>query len=225
MISNYLKSKNIIEFIKPTIDIDELSKDSSDGFFYLNTYPYPNIYYCYENLFTDGELEWIKVIGNRLPAEQGTVGNYENCETDTKFRDSIVSWFYVNNQTKWLYERLANCVLNVNQTHYKYDLEKLETLQFTRYFGNSRGRYGIHMDTINHHNPPNRKLTFVLQLSDPSEYEGGELRLHLGSDPTTIKKQKGLITFFPSYSLHECTPVLKGERYVLVGWVYGPPFK
>lgn len=225
MISNYLKSKNIIEFIKPTVDTDELLTDSYDGFFYLNSYPHPEIYYFYENLFTNKELDWIKFIGNKSPIEKGTLGNFENLEVDTEFRNSMVSWFSVNNQTKWIYERLANCIINVNQTHYKYDLEKLEHLQVTRYFGNDKGRYGIHMDTINYYTPSNRKLTFILQLSDPSEYEGGELRLHLSSEPTIIRKQKGLMTFFPSHCLHECTPVLKGERYVLVGWVHGPPFK
>jgi len=31
--------------------------------------------------------------------------------------------------------------------------------------------------------------------------------------------------FFPSYTLHEVTPVTKGTRYTLVGWVHGPAFK
>ena len=30
---------------------------------------------------------------------------------------------------------------------------------------------------------------------------------------------------FPSYSLYEVTPVTKGERYSLVGWITGPQFK
>ena len=64
-----------------------------------------------------------------------------------------------------------------------------------------------------------------MQLSDPSEYEGGELKLYNGHEPITIKREKGLIVFFPSYTLHEVTPVTKGERYTLVGWVHGPAFK
>jgi PKHD-type hydroxylase len=78
---------------------------------------------------------------------------------------------------------------------------------------------------MNNNRPPNRKLSFVLQLSDPNEYEGGELQFYFGGDPLVAKKQKGIITFFPSNSLHECTPVTFGERYVIVGWVHGPPFK
>lgn len=73
--------------------------------------------------------------------------------------------------------------------------------------------------------PHNRKLSMVIQLSDPSEYEGGELLLHLGNNPTRIERKKGLAVFFPSYILHEVTPVTKGERYSLVAWVHGKPFK
>jgi PKHD-type hydroxylase len=225
MISNYLKSKNIIEYIKPTIDNDELKKDYSNGFFHLNSYPHTNPYYYYEDLFTENELDWIKCIGNRLPKDQATLGSDEISEIDTNVRNSLVSWIGVNDETRWLYERLRTCIFEVNNSYYKYDLEKLETLQFTRYFGSQNGKYGIHVDTIDTNIPPNRKLSFVLQLSDPSDYDGGDLKLHLGSYPINARKKKGLITFFPSYMLHECTSVLKGERYVLVGWIHGPPFK
>jgi hypothetical protein len=57
MISNYLKSKNIIEYIKPTIDDEELQKNYSDGYYYLNSYPHSEFYYYYENLFNDHRVE------------------------------------------------------------------------------------------------------------------------------------------------------------------------
>ena len=65
----------------------------------------------------------------------------------------------------------------------------------------------------------------VLQLSDPSEYEGGELQLLTGKEPTTIQKQRGLITVFPAWTLHQVTPVTKGTRQTLVAWISGPSFK
>jgi predicted 2-oxoglutarate/Fe(II)-dependent dioxygenase YbiX len=52
-----------------------------------------------------------------------------------------------------------------------------------------------------------RKLSMVLQLSDPSEYEGGELQILDKANPETVTKQKGMITVFPSYTLHQVTPV------------------
>ena len=64
-----------------------------------------------------------------------------------------------------------------------------------------------------------------IQLTDPSEYEGGELQLKSKNSITTVSKKKGTIIFFPSFMLHRVTPVTKGVRHSLVGWITGPPFK
>ena len=70
--------------------------------------------------------------------------------------------------------------------------------------------------------PASRKLTMVIQLSDPSEYEGGQLELF---EDIQIPKQKGLVAMFPSFgNYHRVTPVLSGTRKVLVAWIWGPPF-
>jgi PKHD-type hydroxylase len=68
-----------------------------------------------------------------------------------------------------------------------------------------------------------RKLSLVCQLSDPSEYEGGELQINTG-EIFTPEKQKGTVILFPSYLLHRVTPVTKGTRRSLVLWIEGPAF-
>jgi PKHD-type hydroxylase len=65
----------------------------------------------------------------------------------------------------------------------------------------------------------------VLQLTDPSQYEGGNLQIVTGGDPLTVRKQRGLVAVFPSYVLHQVTPVTKGSRQSLVAWITGPQFK
>jgi PKHD-type hydroxylase len=70
-----------------------------------------------------------------------------------------------------------------------------------------------------------RKLSFSVMLTDPEEYEGGELLLKIDSFPITPPNKKGTVIFFPSYVLHEVTPVTKGTRKTLVGWVLGPKFR
>jgi PKHD-type hydroxylase len=70
-----------------------------------------------------------------------------------------------------------------------------------------------------------RKLSFVIQLSDPKDYKGGELQIHLSDTPEVMKKEQGTLIAFPSYILHEVTPITKGKRYSLVGWITGKPFK
>jgi len=79
-----------------------------------------------------------------------------------------------------------------------------------------------------------RKLSNVVQLTDPKEYEGGELEFDFRQyDPdkkrkTQIAKEiapKGSIIVFPSFVWHRVKPVTKGVRYSLVNWNLGWPFK
>jgi PKHD-type hydroxylase len=70
-----------------------------------------------------------------------------------------------------------------------------------------------------------RKLSLVLQLTDPSEYEGGNLQVLIGSEPLNVEKRRGLICAFPSFTIHQVTEVTKGSRQSLVVWLSGPPFK
>jgi PKHD-type hydroxylase len=65
----------------------------------------------------------------------------------------------------------------------------------------------------------------VLQLSDPSEYDGGDLELFIAPNPTVATRKKGLIYIFPSWVLHRVTPVTRGIRKSLVIWITGPKFK
>ena len=62
-----------------------------------------------------------------------------------------------------------------------------------------------------------------MQLSDPSEYEGGALVFP--EDHGMADRTRGMLTVFPSFLIHEVTPVVAGSRYVLVAWVHGPSFR
>jgi len=73
-----------------------------------------------------------------------------------------------------------------------------------------------------------RKVSMVVQLSDPSEYEGGELQYFKGGNPEnseSIMKMKGLTVVFPSYMMHRVTPITKGVRKSLVLWLGGEHYK
>ena len=65
-----------------------------------------------------------------------------------------------------------------------------------------------------------RKLSVSIQLTDPEEYEGGELYLYDGDKGTLMDKKQGTLILFPSYVLHEVMPVTKGERNSLVSGVF-----
>lgn len=92
----------------------------------------------------------------------------------------------------------------------KYEVGDKFGAHFDNYFGTS---YGL-----------DRKLNVIVQLSDASEYEGGDLCL--GSRlKIVIPKNIGTITIFPAHYLHEVLEVTKGQRYSLIGHVWGPEFK
>lgn len=73
--------------------------------------------------------------------------------------------------------------------------------------------------------PFDRKISMVIQLSKPEQYEGG--RLELANDPLPADKfvNQGDIIFFPAFNRHRVLPVTRGIRYSLVTWFVGPKFK
>ena len=70
-----------------------------------------------------------------------------------------------------------------------------------------------------------RKISITVQLSDPSEYEGGDLQIKINAGQSDTPKGLGNVVIFPSYLLHRVTPVTKGLRRSLVLWITGPAFK
>ena len=73
---------------------------------------------------------------------------------------------------------------------------------------------------------PNDDLNWAFRkLTDPKDYEGGELILYNTEKGEEMKKEQGTLILFPSYTLHEVKPIIKGERNSLVSWVTGEQFK
>jgi PKHD-type hydroxylase len=216
MTSKFFSNKNSFDLIKDPI------QDSWGSYWYLNATHYEP--FCWNTeVFTGDEIEKIKVIGRRLGINRAqTAGARENC---LDHRRSFTSWIQSNQHTAWIYERLTSVVLQNNEKYFNFDLSMIENLQFTYYNSKENGCYKAHVDPNYWQLPHNRKLSIVVQLSDPEEYENGDLLLHTSHDPICINKQKGMVTMFPSYTLHEVTPVTKGERYSLVAWVHGPAFR
>lgn len=218
MTSNYFSCSAPFDQI---MDKDPMG-ESWGEYWHLDTRDYAP-YSWNTGVFSEEELNKIRILGIRLNTKRAqTGGRGKNC---LDHRRSFISWVPTNSQTSWIYQRLTTVAVQNNEQHFKFDLTMLERLQFTHYKAEENGCYKQHVDPLPWKNPHNRKLSVVMQLSDPSEYEGGELKLYNGHEPITIKREKGLVVFFPSYTLHEVTPVTSGERYSLVGWIHGPAFK
>jgi PKHD-type hydroxylase len=127
-------------------------------------------------------------------------------------------------QSAWVYDRIRDLSIEANNAIWKFNLHSIiDSIQYTEYYEGG-GHYGWHTDigpgSINH-----RKISITIQLSDPDEYEGGNLEMWSDGDFQTMPKQKGAAVLFPSFLLHRVTPVTKGTRKSLVLWVGGSPYK
>ena len=178
-----------------------------------------NLYAFWNNAFSKEECQTIINIAK----DKGLIEGKTKGESDA--RDSKISWLYPIDNIDWVFRRVTDISLNLNERFFKFDLFGLnEGFQFTNYEAPS-GKYGKHIDRAI--NIPVRKLSISVQLSNPEEYEGGELKLYDGDDDeaNVMNKTQGTLIIFPSYVLHEVMPVTKGERNSLVTWVTGKQFK
>ena len=154
-------------------------------------------------------------------------------------RDSKTTWI---NTTHWVAGLCYHYVLMANRQNFLYDIDGFdgETMQYTSY---SPGEYyGWHQDTgLGTMSVPGedaqevfmmkncervRKLSFIMQLSNPDEYSGGEVQLMRDTGKTFfLPKERGSIIVFDSRTRHRAKAVRSGTRKSLVGWVSGPRWK
>jgi len=181
---------------------------------------------------------------NQLPRDkQGRIILTAEDQKDLKKkRNSDVTWL----DDKWIYKELHPFVeiANIN-AGWNFQWDYSESCQFTKY---STGQYyGWHCDSWQEPykrqdkaDPTDgkiRKISMTVSLSDPSEYEGGNLEFDFrnntdwdiqqrtGFKECTEIRTKGSIVIFPSFVWHRVKPVTKGKRYSLVIWNLGYPFR
>lgn len=95
-------------------------------------------------------------------------------------------------------------------------IEELAVMEY----GENDG-YAMHADFSVFDTGPVRKISLVVQLSEPDEYDGGELVMHDDGRRLALPKGKGIGIMFPSWMQHEVQPVTSGTRLSLVAWAYG----
>lgn len=177
------------------------------------------------NLFNDEEIKEIHKIAKKYNIKNGRVGSGKEIRLDDSIRNSDLCFFNsADTNSYWIFQKITAAIVDINRQFWNFELNRIETLQYTVY--NEGQFYRDHVDMM-YESPgrATRKLSFTIQLTDPNEYEGGDLQFKTGPMPQSGKREKGTIIFFPSYVLHEVTPVTKGTRASLVGWVTGPAFK
>lgn len=128
-------------------------------------------------------------------------------------------------ETVWLYQRLLPALADLNAEHFQFDAEGMdEPPRHIAYAAADGGHHDWHTD-LSPPGQPARKLSFILQLSDPADYDGGTLEMNAFGVVDDCPRERGMLIVFPSHHLHRVTPLTRGRRDSLVGWLVGPPLR
>ena len=178
-----------------------------------------------EPIFSPKQCQMVIDKGMSLKKETAAVGmgRPEGSGVDIKKRITTISWIPFKDMPE-MYRDIEKMMLQANNNHFGFEgMQLTEPAQFTHYL--EGGFYEWHMDNDvqGKHQPPVRKISMTLLLSDPSTFEGGELEIM--SKGKTAKLKQGQAIFFASWLQHRVKPVTKGERKSLVMWFGGPSFK
>jgi PKHD-type hydroxylase len=179
-----------------------------------------------EGAFALEEVARIRALGAGLELKSGAIGGGD--KVDQEIRKSRIGWIPLDDSSLWLFERIGQLVADSNRRLWRFDLGGLaEQLQYSRYEAPAGG-YDWHLDIASSSSMPKgarRKISVVVQLSDPDECFGGELELRPARHVVAPFLDVGSAALFPSYLLHRVAPVKQGMRESLVTWVSGPPFR
>jgi len=188
--------------------------------------------------------------------EEDLTENFDGQMADSKLGGDVLNKDKRNSQNAWIPTNhwvggfVWHYIMRANRENFLYDLHCIdgESMQYTRY---EQGQYyGWHNDSglSTHYKPVSignrvtgestmqdfvnencemvRKLSFAMQLSDPDDYEGGNVQL-LAEDGHSyiLPRKKGCIVLFDSRTQHRVHKVRKGTRKSIVGWTVGPRWK
>jgi PKHD-type hydroxylase len=180
----------------------------------------------YKSHFSPDYCNSILEKSKNLTFQKGTIG-INGDEVNTNIRTSDVAWIYPKDFPQ-LYEELWKLEREANKEWFGFHVDNLTHIQLAKYDGNINAEYKRHQDVFWINNKTtHRKLTAIVQLSNPDTYLGGEFNFFDCDEypnPEHIKQQ-GTVLFFPSFIYHQAKPVTSGIRYSLAAWFEGPQWR
>lgn len=165
-------------------------------------------------------------LAEELPVAYAGLG-FDGSTQNDQYRSSEIRWIDAQSNPTikdllWYFAQTAN------RNAFGFDISYLSDIQYTKYYANENGKYDWHHDTF-WANPTafDRKVSVVIQLSHPDDYEGGNFEIdpQYPVMPQEEIRQQGTVLVFPSFIRHRVTPVTSGVRRSLVCWVEGPKFR
>jgi PKHD-type hydroxylase len=178
-----------------------------------------------EHTFSAVECARIMDYSKKLYPIKSTVGDGDNNKYDPSIRAVDTYNIEYNEESAWIFKKIAAAVGKANAEYYRYDLYGItHALQLLHYKATENGHYDWHIDCGNGASAT-RKISVSVPLTRRDAYVGGKLIINNNGSEVTAVDEQGSISMFPSYLLHQVTPVTAGERWVIVIWINGPRFK
>lgn len=173
--------------------------------------------------FSRGECDRIIAATTQIPTEEALlVGRNRN----HNLRNAELVWMDNVDGMGWVMDRLIDLVRASNVKQFDFDLREFaESPQVASYKATEGGHFAWHSDIGDGPTARKRKLTLVLQLSNSASYEGGDLEVMPGAQVLAADRAQGCVSIFPSFSLHQVTPVKRGIRHSMTVWAHGPAFR
>ena len=156
-----------------------------------------------EGLLSEEECSWILSLSDSFEVASLSYNGLTRRHTDQSFRKSEISYIH-----KQLTENQRDKLLGLIKPTGVTNLKKKNEIHLLKY--NEGSFFKPHVDGRD------RYKSLIIQLSNSSDYDGGELVI----DGKPVSKEKGTVIMFDSQIKHEVKLLTKGQRMSLILWLH-----
>lgn len=170
------------------------------------------------SVFTPNECAHIISLATQRTQSPGKVLDRRKGSTLSMARRCTLTWLKPEPDTQFIYERLWSLMERTNADIWGFQIDKITPLQYLHY-----GPFNWYARHVDNGSPAvaTRKLSMSVQLSPPSSFVGGKLRIWSQSPERHASQLQGSVTIFPSHLPHQANPVFWGSRHALIAWCEG----
>jgi PKHD-type hydroxylase len=167
-----------------------------------------------ENFLTAAEVQSIAEFARQTKFIEGRRSNPHNMTKDNVIADP-------NDSAGQKASQIALAALQRSEQARNFVFPQRVALPtFSRY--DAGMKYGAHIDAAYlpvGPEPLRSDVSCTIFISNPDDYQGGDLVAHLGSEIVRIKGKAGSAVFYPSTTVHQVVPVSSGERLVMITFI------